>query len=181
MKTKFVFSIIFICGLLISCSSGQLKTTDVSNDEAIIVGRAFILNNGEKINKKWNFLWDERLWGKNAVWIEKDGYVFMKLPKGKHFISLLQYNEYRKNIPDNYLTVNLETNKIYYIGDLTFNWNISKGDISNTGIVGEVSDSEKKEDKIQVDVIDNYETTVNSFNEIYGNTKLVEKQLIKTK
>ena len=179
MKSKFACLIILISGFFISCSSGQLKTTEISDDEAIIIGRAFIQNDSEKINKKWNILWNERLWGKNAVWIEKDGYVFMKLPKGKHFISLLQYNEYRKNIPDNYLTVNLEAGKIYYIGDLTFNWNISKSDISNTGIVGAVSDAGKKEDLIQVDVTDNYETTVKSFNEIYGNTKPIEKQLIK--
>ena len=171
--------IIPFLGLLIGCASGQLKTTEIENDEAIIIARAFIKNNGENINTKWNFLWNERLWGKNAVWVEKDGYVFMKLPKGKHFISLLQYNEYRKNIPDNYLTINLEPNKIYYIGDLTFNWNINKNDGANTGVLGAMSDAEKNENKIQVDLTDNYEKTVKEFNEKYGNSKPVEKQLIR--
>lgn len=117
--------------------------------------------------------------GKNAVWIEKDGFVAMKLPKGKHFISLLQYNQYRKNIPDNYLSIELEPNKIYYIGDLTFNWNISTDDVANTGVVGAISDAKKNEPKIQVDLIDNYENTVKQFNQKYGNSKPVEKQLIR--
>ena len=168
-----------ILGFLISCGSGQLKTTEMNKDEAIIIARAFINNNGENINTKWNFLWNERLWGDNAVWVEKDGYVFMKLPKGKNFISLLQYNEYQKNIPDHYLTVDLEPNKIYYIGDLTFNWNINKNDVAKTGVVGAVSDSEKNDNKIQVDLTDNYENMVNLFNEKYGNSKPVEKQLIR--
>lgn len=179
MKNKLKLLIVAFLGLLMGCASGQLKTTEVKNNEAIIIARAFINNDGEKINTKWNFLWDERLWGKNAVWVEKDGFISMKLPKGKHFISLLQYNQYSKNIPDNYLSVELEPNKIYYIGDLTFNWNISKYDAANTGVIGAVSDAKKNVSKIQVDLIDNYETTVKEFNEKYENSKPVEKQLIR--
>lgn len=179
MRNKLKFLIIPFFGLLIGCASGQLKTTELKNDESIIIAKAFINNGGERIQTKWNFLWDERLWGKNAVWIEKDGFVAMKLPKGKHFISLLQYNQYRKNIPDNYLSIELEPNKIYYIGDLTFNWNISTDDVANTGVVGAISDAKKNEPKIQVDLIDNYENTVKQFNQKYGNSKPVEKQLIR--
>lgn len=178
MRNHLKFFIIPFLGLLIGCASGQLKTTEMKNDEAIIVARAFIDNGGEKISTKWNFLWDERLWGKNAIWVEKDGFISMKLPKGKHFISLLQYNQYGKSIPDNYLSVELEPNKIYYIGDFTFNWNISKEDVSTTGVVGAVKDAYKKTTKIKVDLIDNYETTVEEFNKKYGNSKAVEKQLI---
>ena len=179
MKKIIKFFVLPFLGILISCASGQLKSTEIANGEAIIVARAFINNNGEKINTKWNFLWDERLWGKNAVWVENDGYVFMKLPVGKHFISLLQYNQYSKNIPDNYLSINLEENKIYYIGDLTFNWNISKDDTAKVGVAGAISDSKKDSPKIQIDLIDNYEITVKEFNEKYGNSKSIEKQLIK--
>lgn len=179
MKTRLKYLIIPFLGLLIGCSSGQLKTTELKDDETIIVAKAFINNNGEKVQTKWNFLWDERLWGKNAIWVEKDGFISMKLAKGKHFISLLQYNQYRKNIPDNYLTVELEPNKIYYIGDITFNWNISNDDVANTGVIGALSDAEKNESKIQVELTDNYENTVKEFNEKYGNSKLVEKQLIR--
>ena len=166
-------------GILFGCASGQLKTTQIDNGESIIVARAFINNNGKMINTKWNFLWDERLWGKDAVWLENDGYVFMKLSSGKHFISLLQYNQYSKNIPDNYLSVDLEENKIYYIGDLTFNWNVSKEDTAKMGVVGVLVDSKKNDGKIQIDVIDNYDMTVKQFNDKYGNSKPIEKQLVK--
>jgi hypothetical protein len=62
---------------------------------------------------------------------------------------------------------------------LTFNWNINKNDVANTGVVGAVSDAGKNENKIQVDLIDNYENMVKEFNEKYGNSKPVEKQLIR--
>ena len=179
MKLKYL--IVPFLGVLMSCSTGQIKNTELKNDEAIIVARAFIKNDNEIVEGKWNFLWNERLWGKNAVWVEKDGFVSMKLPKGKHFISLLQYKQYRKNIPDNYLLVELEPNKIYYIGDLTFNWDVSKEDVANTGIVGAVSDSKRSDSKIEINLKDNYENTVKEFNEKYGNSKPVEKQLIQIK
>ena len=179
MKTRLKYLIIPFFGLLIGCASGQLKTSDIQNDEAIIITRVFINNNGENISTKWNFLWNERLWGKNAVWVEKDGFVSMKLPKGKHFISLMQYNQYRKNIPDNYLSIELEPNKIYYIGDLTFNWNVSTEDGASTGVVGAVSDAKQNGPQIQIDLIDNYDKAVKEFNERYGNSKPIEKQLIR--
>ena len=69
--TRLKYLIIPFLGLLIGCASGQLKTTEIENNEAIIIARVFINNNGEKINTKWNFLWNERLWGKNAVWVPK--------------------------------------------------------------------------------------------------------------
>jgi hypothetical protein len=180
MKNKLKLILIPFLGILLGCASGQLKNTaELKNDEAIVIAKAFINNNGNQIQTKWNFMWNERLWGKNAVWIESDGFVAMKLPSGKHFISLLQYNQFRKNIPDNYLSIELEPNKIYYIGDLTFNWNISKEDITNTGVIGALSDADKNEDKIQVNLFDNYENVVKKFNEKYGNVKPIEKQLIR--
>ena len=55
MKTNLGFLVLLI-SILTSCGSGQLKTTEVASDEAIIVGRAFINNDGRLIKKKWNFL-----------------------------------------------------------------------------------------------------------------------------
>lgn len=163
----------------ISCGSGQLKTTEVEENEAIIVARTFIINEGEQTEKKWNFLWDERLWGKNAVWVEKDGFVSMKLPEGKHYIALLQYRQYTKNIPDDYLSIEVEGGKIYYIGDLRFHWDLSKKDVNALGLAGALANSQKKELQIEVDVKDNYEETVALFNQKYGNSQQVQKQLLK--
>jgi len=178
MKTKLGLLVLTII-ILTGCGSGQLKTTEVSNDEAILVGRAFINNDGQLIEKKWNFLWNERLWGKNAVWVDDSGFVFMKIPQGKHFISLLQFNQYSKNIPDNHLSIDVEGGKIYYLGDITFNWNISDKDVASTGVARAVLDSKKKEPAIDVEVDDNYEETVKHFNEKFNNNRKVEKQIIK--
>jgi hypothetical protein len=48
MKTRLKYLIIPFLGLLIGCASGQLKTAEIENDEAIIIARAFINNDGEK-------------------------------------------------------------------------------------------------------------------------------------
>ena len=121
------------------------------------MARTFIVNEGQQVEKKWNFLWDERLWGKNSVWVEKDGFVTMKLPEGQHFISLLQYRQYMKNMPDDYLKIYVERGKIYYIGDLTFHWNFSKDDAMQIGLAGAIVNSKMKEPAIEIDVKDNYE------------------------
>lgn len=178
MKTKLGFLVLTI-SILTSCGSGQLKTTEITNDEAIIIGRAFINNDGQLVEKKWNFLWDERLWGKKVAWVDENGFMFMKIPKGKHFISLLHNIPYSKNIPDNLLSIEVDGNKIYYIGDITFIWNISDKDIPGTGIVGAIADSKKKVPSIEVDVKDNFEETKKHFNEKFGNSRTIEKQLIK--
>ena len=43
----------------------------------------------------------------------------------------------------------------------------------------DLNEFEKNENKIQVDLTDNYENTVKEFNEKYGNSKPVVKQLIR--
>ena len=113
------------------------------------------------------------------MWVDNSGFVFMKIPEGKHFISLLHHNNYRKNVPDHFLSINVEGSKIYYIGDITFNWNISENDVAGTGIAGAILDSKKQEPAINVDVKDNFEETVKHFNEKFGNSRTIEKQLIK--
>ena len=55
MKSKLKYLIIPFLELLFGCASGQLKTTEIKNDEAIIIARAFIKNNGGNINKKMEF------------------------------------------------------------------------------------------------------------------------------
>ncbi len=179
MKTKPILTIVLIGIFLSNCGSGQIKTLETKSDEAIIIARAFINNDGVQVNTKWNFLWDERLWGKNAVWVKKDGYIFTKLPAGKHFITLLQYNQFRKNIPDNYLSINVEENKIYYIGDFTFDWNISRDDASKYGVAGAIADSKEDGIKISVHLEDNFEETTKYFNEKFKNDRPIEKQLMK--
>lgn len=178
MRSKCTF-LILLALISLSCGSGQLKTTAVEETEAIIVARTFIVNEGKQAEKKWNFLWDERLWGKYAVWVEKDGFVSMKLPQGKHHIALLQYRQYTKNVPDNYLTIDVEGGKVYYIGDLTFHWDLSQKDVNALGLAGALVKSNEKESGIRVDIEDNYEETVALFNQKYGNTREVQKHLIK--
>lgn len=106
----------------------------------------------------------------------------MKVPVGKHFIALLQYNEFRKNIPDNYLTIDTKENKIYYIGDIVINWTIDpKKDGANLtgGVVGAVADSKETGDYLKVEVIDNYDETTKYFNSKFPGHQTIEKELMK--
>ena len=112
--------------IITGCSTGRIASLNRKPNEAIIIAKIQIKNGDSYLNNKWNFLFDERLWAKWAVWPDEQNYIYMKVPVGKHFIALLQYKEFHKNIPDNYLTIDIKENKIYYIGDLVLNWTIDK-------------------------------------------------------
>ena len=178
MKIKLHYALLLLLFLLAGCGTGQLKTLEVEPNEAIIIAKASIKNGDKIIDKRWNLLWDERLWGDHAVWVEEDGYIFMKIPEGKHFIALLQLDQHMKKIPDNYLTIEVERNKIYYIGDIVFNWKISIEDIASTGVAGTIADINKDAPKIKVDIVDGFEETTEFFNEKFKNSKPIEKRLI---
>lgn len=94
---------------------------------------------------------------------------------------------FHKNIPDNYLTIDITENKIYYIGDIVLNWTIDKAkDAVNYngggvigGIAGAVPNSKKSGEYIKVDVVDNYDETTKYFTSKFSNSQLIEKKLLK--
>ena len=166
--------------ILNSCGTGRITSLEKKTDEAIIIAKVQIKNGEVYLDNKWNFLLDERLLAKWAVWPDDQHYIYMKVPLGKHFIALLQYNEFSKNIPDDYLTIDITESKIYYIGDITLHWNIDKkADIQNrNGVAGAIQDSKKAGAYISVDVIDNYDTAVKYFNSKFPNDATIEKTLL---
>jgi len=168
--------------LLAGCGTGRIVSLDRKPNEAIIIAKIQIKNGDSYLDNKWNFLLDERLLGKLAVWPDEHNYIYMKVPVGKHFIALLQYNGLQKNIPDNYLTIDIKENKIYYIGDIVLNWTIDKKkDASNYngGIVGAVANSKKTGDFIKVDIADNYDETTKYFTSKFPESQSIEKELLK--
>ena len=143
--------------LITGCSTGRITSLNRNPNEAIIIAKIQIKDGDTYLNNKWNFLLDERLWAKWAVLPDEHNYIYMKLPVGKHFIALLQYNGLHKNIPDNYLTIDIKENKIYYIGDIVLNWTIDKEkDATNNGggAAGAIADSKKPGEYIKVDIVD---------------------------
>jgi hypothetical protein len=173
--------------MMSGCSTGRITSLNLNPDEAIIIAKIQIKNGDSYLNNKWNFLLDERLWAKWAVWPDEQNFIYMKVPIGKHFIALVQYSSFRKNLPDNYLTIDIKENKIYYIGDIVLHWTIDKEkDVANYnggGAVGgaatAISDSKIPGEYIKVDIIDNYDETTKYFTSKFPSSQLIEKELLK--
>jgi len=173
--------------LTIGCSTGRITSLNRKTNEAIIIAKIQIKDGNTYLNNKWNLLLDERLWAKWAVWPDEQNYIYMKVPVGKHFIALLQYNGFQKNIPDNYLTIDIKENKIYYIGDIVLNWTIDKEkDAANYngggaigGAAGTIADSKKPGEYIKVEIVDNYDETTKYFTLKFSNSQPIEKELMK--
>jgi hypothetical protein len=182
-----ILAIALIC-LTTNSYAGRIKNLNRKPNEAIIFAKMQIQNGDVFLNNKWNFLLNERLWAKWCAWPDDQNYIYMKVPAGKtNFIALLQYDSYHKNIPDNYLTIDIKDNKIYYIGDIVIHWTIdSKKDRSNYngggalgGMAGAVAESKKLGEFLIVDVVDNFEETTKYFNSKFPSSEIIEKELLK--
>lgn len=135
MKRIFYFT---ICLLIVGCGSRRIKSTsDTKETETIIFGKVILKSNRELSNKRILMHFNERRFGKNAVWLDENGYFYMKIPLGTNHIALLEYREemgYFKNILKDYCSVNVPySDKVYYVGDITFDWTPSKSDERQTG------------------------------------------------
>jgi len=173
-KLILIFMIILIAG----CSSVKLSNLELESSEAIIIGNMKIINNQEIYTKKWNLLFDERLTGKYGIFPDKEGYVFMKLPLGKHFISLLSAYPNNINLPDNYISITLNESGIYYIGDITFYWDISNGYTASGGLAGVISDSKNTGLAIKIDIENNCESTSQVFNDRFQNINKIKSNIM---
>lgn len=191
---KRIFSMFAITLVLITtnCSAAKLKNLNRKPNEAIIVAKIQIKNGDSFLNSKWSLLFNERLWAKWCSKPDDQNYIFMKVPIGKNFIALLQTNDgYHTIIPNDYLTIDIKENKIYYIGDIVLYWTIDPktnrvnynggGFIGGAigGALGAVAESKKTGDYLKVDVIDNYKETTEYFNSKFPNSELIEKELLK--
>jgi len=183
-------ALVFILSLMMfSCSTGRIVSIDRKASEAIIVAKIQIKNGDSFIGNKWNFLLDERLWAKWAVCPDNDNYIYMKVPVGEHFIALLQYNRFHKNIPDNYLTIETKENGIYYIGDIVIHWPVNpKTDAANSssggalgGALGAIVDSKQAGAYLDVDIVDNYNETTAYFISKFQCDQVIKKSLLKIK
>lgn len=189
-EMKRILSMLAITLVLISanCSAAKLKNLIRKPNEAIIVAKIQIKNGDSFRDNKWSLLFNERLWAKWCSKPDDQNYIYMKVPLGKSFIALIQTNDgYHTNIPNDYLSIDIKENKIYYIGDIVLYWTIDKktprlgynGGGALGGVLGAVSDSKKLGEYLKADVIDNYNETTVYFNTKFTNTELIEKELLK--
>lgn len=165
-----------------ACGTGRIITTDTKPTETIVFGKLTIESSKELVNNKILMHFNERLWGKNAVWLDENGFFYMRMPLGDNFIALLEYREkmgFFKNIPDNYVSINVPSSDIvYYIGDISFTWTPSKTDQRQSGgALGVVIEANEKGEKILVTVKET-DSTIDYFKQKFpDNKKLIVKQL----
>mgnify|MGYP006117190027 CR=1 FL=1 len=176
---------ILLTFLIVSCSTGRITTTETKPNEAIIFGKLTFENSQELENKKILMHFNERLWGKYAVWLDDNGYFYMKLPLEKNHIALLEYREgigFYKNIPENYISINIpDSDKIYYVGDIAFTWTPKDEDKRKQGgATGAIIEAKQDGNNIPV-TINSTETTINYFRQKFPNNKkeIVTKLMIK--
>ena len=172
MKNTFYILLTF---LAFSCSTGRITTTETKSNEAIVFGKLTIESSRQLENKKTLMHFNERLWGKYAVWLDENGYFYTKLPLGENHIALLEYREgvgFYVNIPENYVSIDItDPNKIYYIGDINFTWTPDdKNKRKQGGATGVIIEAKQNGDYIPV-TINKTETTIDYFNQMFPNNK----------
>ncbi|MDR1583290.1 MAG: hypothetical protein LBS55_08550, partial [Prevotellaceae bacterium] len=170
---KKVFLAILI--MATSCGTGRIVTTETKTNETIVFGKLNVISENPLENKKLLMHFNERLWAKNAVWLDEQGYFYMKMPLGKNFIALLEYrdgNGYYKNIPDNYLSIDvLSTENVYCIGDINITWTPDKSDKRKSGgVAGVVGESKKEGEKLPV-IVEKSDATIDYFKQKFPNNK----------
>lgn len=180
-KVLFGLLTIFIAG----CGSGRITTTTGTKPtETIVFGKLNIESDNQLENKKILLHFNERLWGKFAVWPDEEGYFYMKLPLGNNHIALLEYRDgigFYKNIPENYVSIDLtESNSVYYIGDISFDWTPKEEDRRRqNGATGAVIEASQEGNKVPV-VVSNNQKTINYFVQKFPeNKKEILTELIK--
>lgn len=178
---------IFILSVfLLSCKSGKITTTDTKPTETIVFGKLTI-NSEKEINYKDIWIhFNERLWGKNIARLDENGYFFAKLPIGHNNIAMLVYGRKNKNIPKDYVSIDVEdSNVVYYIGDVFIDWKPSNKDRGATlagalgGVAGALIAANADGEQLPVKIIAT-DSTIQHFKEQYQeNKKDIETQLMK--
>ena len=75
---RFLTILVIAFGFMITgCSTGRIASLNRKPNEAIIIANIQIKNGDSYLNNKWNFLLDERLWAKLAVWPDSAKRVWM--------------------------------------------------------------------------------------------------------
>lgn len=160
-----------ICFFVISCGTGRITSLDTKPTEAIVFGKISIENTAGKSleSDKLRLHFNERLWGKNTVVIDKNGYFYMKLPIGHNFLAMVESfgkDNYTKNIYNDYLSLDLVSNDtVYYLGDIKIIWDIEKDDKykyngggAAGGALSAIQNSKKEGGKPTVEIIESEET-----------------------
>lgn len=171
--------------LLLSCKSGRIATTETKPTETIIFGKLTI-NSEKEINYKDIWIhFNERLWGKNITRLDEKGYFSVKLPLGHNDIAMLVYGRKNKNIPKDYVSIDVEdSNTIYYVGDIVIGWKPSNKDRGNQwagalgGITGALVSANAKGDELPVKVTES-NSTIQYFEQKFPeNKKKIKTQLV---
>lgn len=178
--------IFFISLFIISCKSGKITTTETKPTETIVFGKLTI-NSEKEINYKDIWIhFNERLSANNIARLDENGYFFAKLPVGHNNIAMLIYGKKNKNIPKDYVSIDVaDNNTVYYIGDVFIDWkpsNKDRGAILASafgGVAGALISANTNGEQLPVKITTT-DSTIEYFKEQYpNNQKKIKTELIK--
>jgi hypothetical protein len=180
MKYFIRFIIIILTIILIGCAnSGRLVSLETKNNECIVVGRLNVLYNDIDVTTKTTILFNEMMWGKYPYKADNTGLIITKLPLGQNYISRIVYRNFHINVGKGYATFKItDSSKIYYIGDITIQWNGDKYKLLPGGALFSLIDQASSDGGMKLTVEDNYAECINDFKKYYNSTNHVIKSLI---
>ncbi len=177
---RIIFNISFTLFIIGCSTTGRITnlTHKPAKSNAIIIARFSIIDSGQDVAANSLIYFDNRLGG-TYVRPDKQNYIYMELPVGKHFIASLWYEPFKKALPDSYATIDLPQSKIYYIGDISINANFSYKDGFVPGLLGLIYEKNKKGVAVPIEIIDRFDSTTTYFNRKFQNNSPIEKALLR--
>jgi hypothetical protein len=115
-----------------ACGTERTVTTDTKPKSTIVFGKLIIEPGEALINSKTLIHSSEQRRGTSSVWLDKNGFFYMKLPLGTSFISLIESQKEMGFIltkTDSFISIIVPSlDNVYYIGDISFTWTPSRTD-----------------------------------------------------
>jgi hypothetical protein len=188
MKYKFCFFVNLILAVLFvsgCCPYSFLKRLDnLEPNEAIAIAKINILDEGKDVSEGSHVFfntWDSHGVAKYQYVVERDGYIFARLPVGTNGISCItQRNGYlTHNINKGELTWQLKGGGVInYLGDININWNgkVSSSDkmrgfLRTSSLLGTLLISQPEHGQISVTVESNVKEATEAFRRKFPDCK----------
>lgn len=151
----------------------QLTTLDHSSEEAIVAGKITVYYNGKNVTEKTILLFNEVMWGTYSYRPDSTGYLVTKLPIGRCHFSRITYYPFHNNIAKDLASFELtNSDSIYYIGDLTINWQGKKSKMpagAMFGLVGALADEMSSDGNFEFYAENNYDSFQEYFKTNFNN------------
>ena len=173
-----IFQVAILLVTFASCSTGRLTpTTVIAENETVFIGKFKILERGENVTLNSKIMFDENKKEMYKFVFEENGYLYMKIPVGKHFIKTIWFRGYIVNLPDNYASIEVNNhNSVYYIGNIEID--VDRQAKFGQGVVGTIILLNGEGIKLPITVEDNPQEIKDFYTKTFGNDKEIVTNLL---